>query len=90
LQPYLKERKPFKQLSLFETFAIIRQLSRNIKELSTITEDKNKKSLLQKSGEIIVEILDDDLSLSESETTIEMNFAVLKFKHTVKKKKDGK
>jgi hypothetical protein len=45
---------------------------------------------MQKSGEIIAEILEDDLSLSESETTIEVNFAVLKFKHTVKKKKDGK
>ncbi len=31
-----------------------------------------------------------DLSLSETETTFELNFAVLKFKHTVKKKKDGK
>ena len=77
-------------LSIIETFARIKQLSRNIKELSEITEDKNKKSLMQKSGEIIAEILEDDLSLSESETTIELNFAVLKFKHTVKKKKDGK
>ncbi len=77
-------------LSIIETFARIRQLSRNIKELTTITEDKNKKSLMQKSGEIIAEILEDDLSLSESETTIELNFAVLKFKHTVKKKKDMK
>ena len=77
-------------LSIIETFARIKQLSRNIKELSKITEDKNKKSLMQKSGEIIAEILEDDLSLSESETTIELNFAVLKFKHTVKKKKDVK
>ena len=45
---------------------------------------------MQKSGEIIAGILEDDLPLSESETTIELNFAVLKFKHTVKKKKDGK
>ena len=77
-------------LSIIETFARIKQLSRNIKELSEITEDKNKKSLMQKSGEIIAGILEDDLPLSESETTIELNFAVLKFKHTVKKKKDGK
>jgi hypothetical protein len=43
--------------------------------------------LLQKSGELIAEILDDDLSSSETETTIELNFAVLKFKHTLKKSK---
>ncbi len=77
-------------LAIIETFARIKQLSRNIRELSLISDDKNKKSLKQKSGEIIAEILEDDLSLSETETTFELNFAVLKFKHTVKKKKDGK
>ena len=29
----------------------------------------------------------DDLETTESETTLELNFAVMKFKHTVKKKK---
>ena len=77
-------------LTIIETFARIKQLSRNIKELSEIQDDKNKKNLMQKSGEIIAEILGDDLALNETETTIEINFAVLKFKHTVKKKKDVK
>ena len=39
----------------------------------------------KKSGEIISELLDDELQTTESETTIELNFAVLKFKHTVKR-----
>lgn len=38
----------------------------------------------------MAEILEADLSLSETETTIELNFAVLKFKHTIKKKKEEK
>ncbi|MDD3875573.1 MAG: ORF6N domain-containing protein [Bacteroidales bacterium] len=76
-------------LTIIETFARIKQLSRNIKQLSEIQDDKNKKNLMQKSGEIIAEILGDDLALNETETTIEINFAVLKFKHTVKKKKDN-
>ena len=42
---------------------------------------------MQKSGEIIADILDDSLETDESETTIELNLAVLKFKHTIKKKK---
>ncbi|WOE69043.1 hypothetical protein RZR97_07950 [Hydrogenimonas thermophila] len=42
---------------------------------------------MQKSGEIIAEILDDSLETDESETTIELNLAVLKFKHTIKKSK---
>ena len=41
---------------------------------------------MQRSGGLIAELLDDDLQISEAETTLELNFAVLKFKHTVKKK----
>jgi hypothetical protein len=43
--------------------------------------------MLRRSGEIIAEILDDDLVINGSETSIELNFAVLKFKHSIKKKK---
>jgi len=77
-------------LSIIETFTRIKHLSRNIKELSEKQDDESKKNLLQRSGEIIAEILDDDLLLSETETTLELNFALLKFKHTIKNKKDKK
>lgn len=42
---------------------------------------------MQRSGELIAELLDNDLHTSDAETTIELNFAVLKFKHTIKKKR---
>lgn len=74
-------------LAIIETYASIKNLSRNIRELSTEHEKQKKEELLHKSGEIIAEILDDDLKVKGSETTIELNFAVLKFKHTVKKEK---
>jgi hypothetical protein len=74
-------------LAIIETFSKIRNLSRNIKTLSDIKEEAKKQSLLQKSGEIIAEILDDDLQTTDTETSVELNFAVLKFKHTIKKKK---
>jgi hypothetical protein len=73
-------------LAIIETFAKIKNLSRNIKELSNVTDEQKKKDIMRKSGEIITEIFDDDLSLNETETTIELNFAVLKFKHTIKRK----
>ena len=73
-------------ISIVETFSKIRVLSRNIKELSTIQNKAEQKSLMQKSGELIAEIFDDDLQTSDTETSIELNFAVLKFKHTIKKK----
>jgi len=72
--------------AIIETFSKIRELSRTVNELSTIENKQDQKSLMQRSGELIAEVLDDDLQTSEAETTIELNFAVLKFKHTIKKK----
>ena len=74
-------------LAIIETFAKIRELSRNIKTLSAEKDKARQKGLMQKSGEIIAEILDDDLLTTDTETSVEINFAVLKFKHVVKKKK---
>jgi len=74
-------------ISIIETFTKIRELSKTIKKLPSTTDKKEQRSLMQKSGEIIAEILDDGLETDESETTIEMNLALFKFKHTVKKSK---
>ncbi|NNM93883.1 MAG: ORF6N domain-containing protein [Bacteroidia bacterium] len=74
-------------LAIIETYARIKHLSRNIRDLSAEHDKQKKEALLHKSGKIIAEILDDDLKVKGSETTIELNFAVLKFKHTIKKGK---
>jgi hypothetical protein len=74
-------------IAIIETFARIKNLSKNIKELSAMQDEGKKQSLLQSSGEIITEILDDDLVINGSETSIELNFAVLKSKHSIKKRK---
>jgi len=73
--------------AIIETFSHIRQLSRNIHDLSRIQDKSAQKALMQKSGELIAGIFDDDLKTSDSETSIELNFAVLKFKHIIKKRK---
>ena len=74
-------------LSIIETFAQIRQLSRNIQDLSQVQDKSTQKALMQKSGELIAGIFDDDLNSRDTETSIELNFAVLKFRHTIKKRK---
>ena len=50
-----------------------------------ITDDTEKKSLLQRSGEIISNVLTRDMQTSETETEIELNLAMIKIKHKVKK-----
>ncbi len=75
-------------LMVIETFAKIRELSRTVKALSVEKDDSGQKGLMQRSGELIAQILDDDLETNGTETTIELNFAVLKFKHTIKKNRE--
>jgi hypothetical protein len=73
--------------AIIETFSKIRQLSRSIQELSVAKEEPQQKALMKQGGELIEGIFGDDLQTSDTETSIELNFAVLKFKHTIKKKK---
>ncbi|MDB4620375.1 ORF6N domain-containing protein [Flavobacteriaceae bacterium] len=71
---------------IIETFAKLRALQQTVSSASLASEDK-KNSLLQKSGELMADLLDQNNTETESETTIELNFAVLKLKHTSKRKK---
>ena len=83
----LKSRKAVEAtFGVIETFAKIRELSRTVKALSVVENDSEQKGLMQRSGELIAQVLDDDLETNGTETTIELNFAVLKFKHTIGKK----
>jgi hypothetical protein len=56
-----------------------------VAELSAAPEEFKQKSLIQKGGNIISDILGDDLQISAAETKYEINFALLKITHTVKK-----
>jgi hypothetical protein len=61
-------------LLIIETFTKIRQLSRSTQELSLVKDKAEQKAIMQKSGELVAGILDDDLQTSDTETSIELNF----------------
>jgi len=73
-------------LAIVETFAKIRELSRNVTELAKKPEKKHQNALMQKSGEIISDVLGSGLDVSDTETDIEINLALLKFKHKIHRK----
>lgn len=73
-------------LAIVETFAKVKELSVAVSELSSTAEEVKQKSLMRRTGEIITELIDNDMKVSDTETTIEFNFALLKVKHTVKRK----
>jgi len=74
-------------IAIIETFAKIRELGRNINQIATITDNSEHKTLLQQSNKLISDIFEHKLGINETETTIEINLALLKLKHTIKAKK---
>ena len=78
-------------IAIVETFAKMRDFSMTINQLTETQEENQQKALMQKSGEILAELLDDDaLEVSGDETSIELNLAFVKFKKTVKRSKKKK
>ena len=71
-------------LGIIETFAKVRELSRSIAELHQHDENEQK-TMLQRSGEIISDLLCRDLETTETETTVKFNLAVMSVEHTVKR-----
>lgn len=73
-------------IAIIEAFAKLRELSRTIGELSANPDKYAQKSLMEKSGDIMADLFGKDIQTSETETEIELNFALLKLKHTIKRK----
>jgi hypothetical protein len=72
-------------LAIIETFAKVRELSRTVAEIGQQTDKDVQKNMLQRTGEILSDILTPDLEITDTETTVEFNLAVLSVKHTVKR-----
>ena len=74
-------------IAIIDAFEKLRELSHTIAKLADAKEKPQQKSLMQRSGEIFSELIAADVPVSETETTLEINFAVMKFRHTIKKEK---
>lgn len=74
-------------IAIVETFAKIRNLSHLVTEISLNNDTSRQRTLMEQSGEILSDLLGDDMTTTDTETTFELNFAVMKLKHTIKRKK---
>jgi len=75
-------------LAIVETFAKIREFSKIITQLPDIHEEAEQKSLMRRGGDIFADILDDNiLEVTGDEITFELDLAVMKVKHMVKREK---
>ena len=76
--------------AIIETFTKVRYLKRELVELHQETDTTQQSQRLKKFGEVISDIVMPDLTATETESTLELNFFIGKLKHTVKRtKKDS-
>ena len=76
-------------LAIIESFAHLRELTRNIALLSAEPDEDKQKGLMRRSGELLNDLLavDEEGDITETESSIELNLYALKMKRTVKKMK---
>jgi hypothetical protein len=75
-------------LAIIDTFTKVREVNRIINQLPAIKENSpERQNLMHHVGDIISDlVVPEGLETEGTEATIELNFAVVKFKYTVKKK----
>ncbi len=87
LATILKSKKATETtIAIVEAFAKLRSLTATLSEINQSSDAEKQKELMNRTGEMITDLLDDQLHISNTETTIELNFAVVKLKHTIKRK----
>lgn len=75
--------------AIIESFFKLRTLVRNVNIMATEYDEEKRKSLVQRSGELLNELLTDEGDITETESSIELNLYALKMKRTVKRTKKG-
>ena len=76
-------------IAIVEAYAKLRELAQVIAEVSQHEDDKAmQQSLMQRGGQLAAELLTDNLPIQSSETSVELNLAMFKLKHTVKREND--
>lgn len=71
--------------AIIETFATVRQLKRELRNLHEETNKQQQQSKMQYFGDLLSSIVMPDLETSETESSLEINFLIGKIKHTVKR-----
>ena len=71
-------------IAIIDTFARVREMTRTMEKLQEVTDGgTQQQKLLQKTGEILADVVGENLSTSTTETEIELNFAVVKIRHKI-------
>ena len=78
------ERATRTTLAIIDTYAQVRELARTMEALQTVKDGGGEQqTLLHRTGEILANVISDNLKTESSETEIELNFAVVKTRHKI-------
>lgn len=81
------ERAVGTTLAIVDTFVQVREMARTMEALQNVEDGgEQQRSLLQRTGSLLAEVVGHNLSTRSTETEIELNFAVVKIKHKVIRK----
>ena len=76
-------------IAIINTFVMVREMARTMEELQNENDGGEKqKTLLNRSGVLMSEVIGQNLSTKAVETEIELNFAVIKIRHKFTRKDD--
>lgn len=84
------ERAAKTTLAIIETYARVRELARTMEALQGVKDGgTQQRELLQKTGEILARVVGDNLRTETTETEIEFNFAIVKIRHKIIRRKNA-
>lgn len=77
-------------IAIIDTFVQVRELARTMEALQNVEDGgAQQRTLLQRTGDLLAEVVGHNLSTATTETEIELNFAVVKIKHKIIRKDGG-
>lgn len=78
------ERAVRTTLAIIETYAQVRELARTMEALQGVKDGgEQQQALLRRTGEILARVVGENLRTETTETEIEFNFAIVKIRHKV-------
>ena len=89
LATILKSRQAVQTtLAIVETFAKLRELARTVALIPSAHEQSEQKSLLRHCSDVLDDLITQNMPVKSSETSLELNFAMFKLKHTIKREEE--
>jgi phage regulator Rha-like protein len=77
-------------IEIVEAFTKLRELSQTLIDITQTTDEKSNKSLLTKSGNLLNDLLFNDLQKVSSDYTVEFNLGLMKIKQHTKRELKSK